>query len=87
LAAEEYLAILVEIAQGSGGDVVARSITITDCPGHEDNWILEVAATSNSSLIVSHDAHLLAMSPWRGTSVVTSREFVTRTDLMRRGRR
>ena len=71
----------------SGGDVIAPSITITDCPDHEDNRILEVAATSNSFLIVSDDTHLLDMSPWRGTSVVTSREFVTRTDAMRRGRR
>lgn len=86
-AAEEYVAILVEIAYASGGDVIAPSITITDCPDHEDNRILEVAATSNSFLIVSDDAHLLDMSPWRGTPVVTSREFVTRTDVMRRGRR
>lgn len=86
-AAEEYVAILVEIAHASGGDVIDPGITITDCPDHEDNRILEVAATSNSSLIVSDDAHLLDMSPWRGTPVVTSREFVTRTDVMRRGRR
>lgn len=85
--AEEHVAILVEIAHASGGDVISPSITITDCSDHEDNRILEVAATSNSFLIVSDDAHLLDMSPWRGTPVVTSREFVTRTDGMRRGRR
>jgi hypothetical protein len=31
---------------------------------------------------VSDDVHLLDMSLWRGTPVATSRDFVTRTDVM-----
>jgi predicted nucleic acid-binding protein len=85
--AEEYIELLVEIADASGGGVVEPADTVTDCPDHEDNRILECAAASGSVLIVSDDTDLLSMSPWRGTPVVTSTDFVKRTDAMRRARR
>lgn len=85
--AEEYIELLVEIAEASGGAVVEPGATVTDCPDHEDNRILECAAASGSVLIVSDDTDLLSMSPWRGTPVVTSADFVKRTDAMRRARR
>jgi len=47
----------------------------------------EAAAASNALLIVTEDTDLLSLSPWRGTPVVTSKEFVARTDAMRRSRR
>ena len=53
----------------------------------EDNRILEAAAACNAILIVSDDTDLLSLSPWRGTPIVTSKEFVTRTDAMRRSRK
>jgi predicted nucleic acid-binding protein len=85
--AEQYIELLVEIAEASGGGLVEPGETVTDCPDHEDNRILECAAASGSVLIVSDDTDLIAMSPWRGTPVVTSSEFVKRTDAMRRARR
>jgi predicted nucleic acid-binding protein len=85
--AEDYIAVLAEIASASGGDVIDSQVTVSDCPDHEDNRILECAASSGSVLIVSDDHDLLSMSPWRGTPVVTSGDFVKRTDAMRRGRR
>lgn len=85
--AEQYIELLVEIAEASGGVVIEPGETITDCPDHEDNRILECAAASGSLLIVSDDTDLTSMSPWRGTPIVTSAEFVTRTDAMRRARR
>lgn len=85
--AQEYVGLLVEIAEASGGAVIEPGETVTDCPDHEDNRILECAAASGSLLIVSDDTDLRAMSPWRGTPVITSGEFVKRTDAMRRGRR
>ena len=85
--AEEYVALLVEIAEASGGAVVEPGETVSDCADHEDNRILECAAASGSMLIVSDDTDLLQMTPWRGTPVVTSAEFVQRTDAMRRARR
>lgn len=85
--AEEYVGVLVEIAAASAGGVVEPNTTVADCPDYEDNRILECAAASSSVLVVSDDTDLLEMSPWRGTPVVSSREFVTRTDAMRRARR
>lgn len=86
-AAEEYVAVLVEIAEASGGGVVEPAETVSDCMDFEDNRILECALGSGSMLIVSDDTDLTSMSPWRGTPVVTAAEFVTRTDAMRRSRR
>lgn len=85
--AQEYVELLVEIAGASGGAVVQPGEAVTDCPDYEDNRILECAAASGSMLIVSDDTDLTSMSPWRGTPVVTSQEFVTRTDSMRRSQR
>lgn len=85
--AEEYIELLVEMAEASGGGVVEPDETVTDCSDHEDNRILECAAASGSVLIVSDDTDLFSMSPWRGTPVITSGEFVKRTDAMRRARR
>jgi predicted nucleic acid-binding protein len=85
--AEEYIALLVEIAEASDGGVVEPTETVTDCQDHENNRILECAAASGSLLVVSDDSDLLSMSPWRGTTIVTCQEFVTRTDAMRRARR
>jgi predicted nucleic acid-binding protein len=84
---EEYIQVIVDIADASGGGVIEPDVTITDCPDFEDNRILECAAASGSVLIVSDDTDLLSMSPWRGTPVLTSSAFANRTDIMRRGRR
>jgi predicted nucleic acid-binding protein len=85
--AEEYVELLVEVAEASGGAVVEPGDIVTDCADYEDNRILECAAASGSVLIVSDDTDLTSMSPWRGTPVLTAGEFVKRTDAMRRGRR
>ena len=85
--AGEYVGVLVEIAEAGGGGVVEPAERVTDCPDYEDNRILECAAARNSLLIVSDDTELLSLSPWRGTPIVTSRDFVNRTDAMRRKRR
>jgi predicted nucleic acid-binding protein len=85
--AEQYVQVIVEIAEASGGAIVEPAETVLDCPDYEDNCILECAAASGSVLIVSDDTDLLSMSPWRGTPVLSSGAFVKRTDIMRRGRR
>jgi len=82
--AEDYVAVLVEITEASGGGVIVPAVIVSDCPDYEDNRILECAYASGSVLIVSDDHDLLSMSPWRGTPVVTSAEFVKRTDARRR---
>jgi PIN domain len=85
--AAAYIELIVEIAEASGGAVLQPAETVLDCADHEDNRILECAAASASMLIVSDDTDLLSMSPWRGTPVITSADFVKRTDAARRARR
>jgi len=88
LYAQRYVEVLAAIARASGGEVIEPSVAVTDCPDHEDNRILECALACSAVLLVSDDGHLLRLSPWRGTAVVTSTEFVGRVDAARRaGRR
>jgi len=85
--AQRYVEILVAIAEASGGDVVEPATTVTDCPDHEDNRILECALAANAVLIVTDDDHLLRLSPWRGIPIIPSDAFVGRVDATRRARR
>lgn len=84
--AEEYVGVLVEMAEAGGGGLAKPTEVVRDCPDYEDNRIFESAAASASLLIVSDATDLLSLSPWRGTPIVSSRDFVNRTDAMRRKR-
>jgi putative PIN family toxin of toxin-antitoxin system len=83
----EYLQILREIAEASGGGVVEPRVAVDDCTDYEDNRILELALASGSILIVTDDGDLLTMSPWRGIPIISPAEFASRVDAMRRARR
>lgn len=85
--AEEYAALLVEIAEASEGGVIEPAVRVSDCPDHEDNRILELALASNADLVVSSDEHLTRMSPWRGIPITGPEEFASRADAARRARR
>ena len=84
--AEDYRDILVEMAEASGGGMLIPPRTVHDCPDHEDNLVLDLAAEVGALLVVSEDADLTSMSPWRGVPVLRAREFVGRVDAMRRHR-
>ena len=84
---EEYATVLLQIVEASGGEIIEPDTRVSDCPDHEDNRILELALASSSVLVVSSDAHLLEMSPWRGIPIVRPEEFVSRVDAMRRASR
>ncbi|HEV2635128.1 MAG TPA: PIN domain-containing protein [Actinocrinis sp.] len=84
---EEYLDVLDDISQNSGGDIIAPPQTVSDCPDWEDNRILDLAAEVGAMLVVSNDSDLLATSPWRGTPVLTPKHFAEKVDGMRRYRR
>ena len=62
-------------------------MAVHDCPDHEDNLVLDVAAEVGALLVVSEDTDLTSMSPWRGVPILRAREFVARVDAMRRYRR
>lgn len=83
--ADAYTHTLVAAAEHSGGALIADvPRTVHDCPDHEDNLILDLAAESGALVVVSNDTDLLSMSPWRGTPILEPRAFAAKVDAMRR---
>lgn len=82
--AQRYCATLERIAHRSGGGVITPRIRVNDCDDWEDNRILELAATAGALLIISNDDDLQRLSPWRGTPVLSARDFAQRIDVIRR---
>lgn len=85
--AEQYAEVLVDITDGSDGGVLAPARTVHECSDHEDDLILDLAAEVGAVIIVSDDADLTSMSPWRATPILRPREFAQRVDATRRARR
>jgi uncharacterized protein len=58
----------------------AEPVTITDrisaCRDPRDDKSLELAVNGHADLIISGDAHLLALPPFRGIPIVTAATFV-----------
>lgn len=80
-----YAAVVLQAAEHSGGGLLADiPRTVHDCPDHEDNLVLDLAAEVGAMLIVSNDIDLLSMSPWRGTPILTPIAFAAKVDAMRR---
>ncbi len=51
--------------------------TITDCRDAKDNKFLEVAVCGHADVIITGDQDLLALSPYRGITIITPRDFLT----------
>jgi predicted nucleic acid-binding protein len=83
----EYIDVLVDIADESGGGVVDPPRTVFDCPDFEDNLILDLAAEVGAVMIVSDDTDLTAISPWRAAPILRPGDFASRVDATRRARR
>lgn len=60
-------------------DATVAEVTevITDCRDPKDNKFLELAVSGNATCIISGDADLLVLHPFRGIPVVTPQEFVS----------
>ncbi len=84
---DEYLQVLGEIAEASGGGITDPPQAVGDCPDWEDNRILDLAAAVGAFLVVSADADLTTMSPWRGRPVIEPSQFASLVDASRRSRR
>lgn len=84
--ADRYERVLVDIALRTGG-VITPDLSVHDCRDWEDNRILELAEAAGALLIISSDADLLEISPWRGIPVMQPAQFVARVDALRRKRR
>ena len=49
---------------------------VTDCTDPSDNAFLALALDSESDFIVSGDADLLSLNPWRGIQIVSPGDFL-----------
>ena len=56
--------------------MVAVLSDISDCRDPKDNRFLALALDSESDCIISGDADLLALNPWRRIEIVSPRAFL-----------
>lgn len=54
---------------------------ITECADPKDNKFLELAVSGKADFIITGDADLLAMHPFRGIAIVTIESFLTTVGL------
>jgi putative PIN family toxin of toxin-antitoxin system len=62
------------------GDAMIVEVTevVTDCRDPKDNKFLELAVSGGAKCIISGDADLLVLDPFRSISIVTPQIFVNR---------
>lgn len=71
-----------EVVAGFVGALLVRADRVEpvervfDCRDAKDNMVLEAALAGGVGVIVSGDADLLVLHPWRGVAVVSAGEFV-----------
>ena len=70
----EFLAALVREAE-----TVEVTEAITECRDPKDDMFLELAVSGKASHIISGDADLLVLNPFRGVVIVTPQEFLAST--------
>lgn len=85
--ADLYAGVLADAADHSGGGIVDPPATVGDCPDWEDNLVLDLVAEVGAFLLVSEDADLTSMSPWRGRPIIRARQFAENIAASRRHRR
>jgi predicted nucleic acid-binding protein len=49
---------------------------VNDCSDPDDNRILECALDAHAAVIVTGDSHLLRLHPYRGTEILTAKQFL-----------
>jgi predicted nucleic acid-binding protein len=84
---DEYIDILVSMADASGGGLIDPAQAVDDCPDWEDNRILDLVLATGALIVVSADVDLTSMSPWRGRPIVEPSQFASLVDASRRARR
>lgn len=62
------------------GVLFAPAIPVTDCRDPKDNIYLELALASGAGVIVSSDADLLVLHPWRGVRVLRPAEYLAEVE-------
>lgn len=72
---DERMRFLVSLLKEA--ELAQVSEIITACRDAKDDKFLELAVSGRASCIVSGDADLLDLSPFRGIPILTPREFLT----------
>ena len=70
----EFLAKTIRDAES-----VEVNISLTDCRDPKDNKFLELAVSGSATHLVTGDADLLVLNPFRGIAIVTPNDFVRLT--------
>lgn len=74
LAADERMEFLAALVRGA--ERVAVTEIVRECRDPNDDKFLELAVGGRASHIVSGDADLLVLHPFRGVPIVTPQDFV-----------
>jgi len=83
--ARNYLDIITQIAEASGGGIIDPPRVAHACRDHEDNLVLDLAAEVGADTLISNDKDLYLMPMWRGIPVQRPLEFSKRVDSAWRG--
>ena len=65
-------------------ELVDISETVKACRDPEDDRILELAVNGSADFVITGDADLLAMDPFRGTRIVTPADFLHQNERLRK---
>ena len=56
------------------------AVAVTDCSDPKDNKYLELALEAGADTIVTGDAHLLVLHPWRGVRILRPAEYLAEVE-------
>lgn len=70
---QQFLRLLGRVAE-----FVASVYTVRECRDPEDDKVLEVALSGKADLILTGDADLLTLNPWRGIAILSPAEYLKR---------
>ncbi len=63
---------------GSAAEFVPIIRLVRECRDPKDDKFLEVALNGSADLIITGDAHLLALHPWRRVAILSPADYQTR---------
>jgi uncharacterized protein len=61
----------------TAAEFVAIVQVVRECRDSKDDKFLEVALNGKGDVIITGDADLLAMNPWRGIAIVSPKDYLT----------
>jgi uncharacterized protein len=70
---QQFLRLLGRVAE-----FVASVYSVRDCRDPKDDKFLEVALSGKADLILTGDADLLTLNPWRGIAILSPAKYLKR---------